>query len=72
MALQPQSRTPFGKSEAERRIRLEDQIRQVRVEQQQRTASSLLTFGLALPYVVMMVGVLALACFIGWALKVLP
>ena len=56
---------PFGNTDLER------QIHHAKVEQQ-RAASSLVSFGVVLPYVVMMVGILGFACFAGWALQVLP
>ena len=39
---------------------------------QMRRFSSLMSFGLALPYLLAMVGILALAFLIGWALRTLP
>ncbi len=56
---------PFGNTEGS----LEREI--VKVNQMRRF-SSLMSVGLALPYLLMMVGVLALAYLIGWALKILP
>jgi len=56
---------PFGNTEGS----LEREI--VKVSQMRRF-SSLMSVGLALPYLLMMVGVLALAYLIGWALKILP
>jgi len=56
---------PFGNTEGS----LEREI--VKVNQMRRF-SSLMSVGLALPYLLMRVGVLALAYLIGWALKILP